>query len=242
MNTIELPVGNNVVPLRSDTIRLVQNGCSFHGLRSENLNQQLKDFLKLVDSLNLDSKNRERPRLRLFQFPLRDQASNWLERLPAGSITTWEDLTTQFLAQFFPPGRTAKLRNDILMFQQHHGESLSEASHLAPKQPTQVNKITTSCEICSGPHDTQYCMEDPKQAFVEYASSRTDEAGGLVSNFMASQDARLSKFEADFKQHQSKMTNKIDTVLKAIIDRIVGTLPSDTAKNPKLGTHLVSSD
>ncbi|GJX52273.1 MAK10-like protein [Tanacetum coccineum] len=84
-NTIELPVENNVVPLRSDTIRLVQTGCLFHGLR------------------------------------------NWLERLPAGSITTWEDLTTRFLAQFFPPGRTAKLRNDILMFQQHHGESLSES-------------------------------------------------------------------------------------------------------------------
>ncbi|GJR70143.1 zinc finger, CCHC-type containing protein [Tanacetum coccineum] len=54
-------------------------------------------------------------------------ASNWLERLPAGSISTWEDLTTRFLAQFFPSGRTAKLRNDILMFQQHHEESLSEA-------------------------------------------------------------------------------------------------------------------
>ncbi|GJT20594.1 MAK10-like protein [Tanacetum coccineum] len=208
-NTIDLPVGNNVVPLRSDTIRLVQNGCSFHGLR------------------------------------------NWLERVPAGSITTWEDLTTHFLAQFFPSGRTAKLRNDILMFQQHHGESLSEAwtrfkdllqkvphngidlwlqalledltlfdneswndprdfaksvkpialpqdvpntsgrrlielenqvqrlmeAHLALTQPTKVNKITISCEICSGSHDTQYCMEDPEQAFVEYASSRTDEAG-----------------------------------------------------------------
>ncbi|GJY17433.1 zinc finger, CCHC-type containing protein [Tanacetum coccineum] len=90
-------------------------------------NQHLKDFLKLVDSLDLDGENRERTRLRLFQFSLRDQASNWLERLPAGSITTWEDLTTRFLAQFFPLGRTAKLRNDILMFQQHHGESLSEA-------------------------------------------------------------------------------------------------------------------
>nr|GEY17835.1 zinc finger, CCHC-type [Tanacetum cinerariifolium] len=77
-NTIELFVGNNVVPLRSDTIRLVQNGCSFHGLRSEDPNQHLKDFLKLVDSLDLD-------------------------------------------------GRTVKLHNDILMFQQHHGESLSEA-------------------------------------------------------------------------------------------------------------------
>ncbi|GJQ94865.1 zinc finger, CCHC-type containing protein [Tanacetum coccineum] len=126
-NTIELPVGNNVVPLRSDTIRLVQNGCSFHELRSEDPNQHLKDFLKLVELLDLDGDNRERTRLRLFQFSLRDLASNWLERLPAGSITTWEDLTTRFLAQFFSPGRTAKLRNDILMFQQHHGESLSEA-------------------------------------------------------------------------------------------------------------------
>ncbi|GJW24523.1 putative ribonuclease H-like domain-containing protein [Tanacetum coccineum] len=35
MNTIEIPVGNNMVPLRSDTIQLVQNGCSFHGLRSK---------------------------------------------------------------------------------------------------------------------------------------------------------------------------------------------------------------
>ncbi|GJU17690.1 hypothetical protein Tco_1145656, partial [Tanacetum coccineum] len=160
---------------------------------------------------------------------------------------------------------------------------------IALPQDIPMNKITTSCEICSGPHDTQYCMEDPKQAFVEYASSRTDEAGGkwytfkpeqnnlgdtynpswrshpnlrwrqpqnsqnnfsnppnrfqpngsipnrsfnnrpqnfnnqsniegLVSEFMASQDARLSKFEADFKQQQSEMTNKIDIVLKAIID------------------------
>ncbi|GKC74399.1 hypothetical protein Tco_1120282 [Tanacetum coccineum] len=154
-------------------------------------------------------------------------------------------------------------------------------------------------------------MEDPEQAFVEYASSRTDEAGGkwytfkpkqnnhgdtynpswrshpnlmwrqpqnsqnnfsnppnrfqsngsipkhsfnnyprsfnnqtnlegLLSNFMASQDARLSKFEADFKQ-QREMTNKTDIVLKAIIDRIAVTLPSDTVKNPKLSNYPILS-
>ncbi|GKA44873.1 hypothetical protein Tco_0737669 [Tanacetum coccineum] len=94
-------------------------------------------------------------------------------------------------------------------------QRLMEA-HLAPTQPTQVNKITTSCEICSGPHDTQYCMEDIEQAFVEYASSSTDEAGG-------------------------EMTNKIDTLLKAITDRIAGALPSDTVKNPKLSTSSVLS-
>ncbi|GKE51339.1 MAK10-like protein [Tanacetum coccineum] len=212
-NTIELPDGNNVVPLRSDTIRLVQNGCSFHGLRSEDPNQHLKDFLNLVDSLNLDVANRERTHMR--------------------SISTWEDLTNRFLAQFFPPGRTAKLQNDILMFQQHQedlalndNESWNDPrdfakpvkaislpqdvpstfdrrliklenqvqclmeAHLAPKSSVQVNKITSSCQICGGPHDTQYCMENPEQAFVDYTSSPTDEAV----------DARLSKFEADFKQ------------------------------------------
>ncbi|GJW94393.1 hypothetical protein Tco_0174065 [Tanacetum coccineum] len=229
-NTIELHVGNNVVPFRPDTIRLVQNECSFHGLRSEDPNQHLKDFLKFVDSLDLDGENRERMHLRLFQFSIRDQASNWLERLPAGSITTREGLTTRFFAQFFPPRRTVKLRNDILIGKlrdrnaeeswelledlalydneswndlrdfamlvkeislpqdvpstsdrrliklENQVQRLMEA-HLAPMQPTQVNKITTSCEICSGPHDTQYCMEDPEQAFVDYASSRTDGTG-----------------------------------------------------------------
>ncbi|GKE85883.1 hypothetical protein Tco_1559625 [Tanacetum coccineum] len=129
-------------------------------------------------------------------------------------------------------------------------------AHLVSTQPTQVNKITTSCEICNGPHDTQYCMEDPEQAFVEYASSRTDEAGGKWYTFKPEQNnlddiynpswkiypnLRLSKFEADFKQQLSEMTNKINTVLKAITDRIMGSLPSDTVKNPKLGTHPVSS-
>ncbi|GJR82961.1 hypothetical protein Tco_0153746 [Tanacetum coccineum] len=113
-------------------------------------------------------------------------------------------------------------------------------AYLALTQPTQVNKVTTTCEIYSGPHDTRYCMEDPKQAFVEYASLRTDKAGeGLVFNFMASQDARLSKFKADFKQQQSEITYKTDIILKAITDQITGALPSNMVKNPKLSTSPV---
>ncbi|GJV69336.1 retrovirus-related pol polyprotein from transposon TNT 1-94 [Tanacetum coccineum] len=118
-NAIELPEGAKVSPLRSDTIRLVQNGCAFHRLMSKDPIQHLKDFLKIVDSIDLNSATRNTTRLSLFCFTLRDQAINWLDRLPTGSISTWDDLTTRFLGQFFPPERTAKLRNDILMFQQH---------------------------------------------------------------------------------------------------------------------------
>nr|GEV60972.1 MAK10-like protein [Tanacetum cinerariifolium] len=65
--------------------------------------------------------------------------------------------------------RLVELKNQV----QHLIES-----HLTPKQPVQVNKITSSCEICSGPHDTQYCVANFEQAFIDYASSRTDKAGG----------------------------------------------------------------
>ncbi|GJS94364.1 hypothetical protein Tco_0801332 [Tanacetum coccineum] len=68
-NTIEVPNGNDLEPLRSDSIRLVQNGCSFHGLWSEDPNHHLKDFLKIVDSVDLNVETRKRTRLRLFQFP-----------------------------------------------------------------------------------------------------------------------------------------------------------------------------
>nr|GEV66177.1 MAK10-like protein [Tanacetum cinerariifolium] len=63
-------------------------------------------------------------------------------------------------------------------------------AHLALTQPTQVNRITTSCEICSGPYDTQYCMEDPEQAFVEYASSYTDKTGGKVYDIDIREDEK----------------------------------------------------
>nr|GFA62771.1 MAK10-like protein [Tanacetum cinerariifolium] len=58
-------------------------------------------------------------------------------------------------------------------------QRLMEA-HLAPTQPTQMNKITIPCKICCGPYDTQYYMENPEEAFVEYASSYNNEAGGTL--------------------------------------------------------------
>ncbi|GJW94202.1 MAK10-like protein [Tanacetum coccineum] len=76
-------------------------------------------------------------------------------------------------------------------------------AHLALTQPTQVNKITTPCEICSGPHDTQYCMEDPEQAFVEYVSSRTDEAGGKWYTFKPEQNNLGDTYNPSWKSHPS---------------------------------------
>ncbi|GJU55055.1 hypothetical protein Tco_1228769 [Tanacetum coccineum] len=220
-----------------------------------------------------------------------------------------EDLTTRFLAQFFPSGRTANSPTtlseawtrfkDLLQKVPYHGINLWLQVQIFYDHVNPVTRRTidqsAGGKLCdrnakkslallkdlalydneswNDPRDfakpvkaiylpqdvpstsdrrlieleNQWSLRNsvlhgnPKQAFFEYASSHTDEAvEGLVSNFMASQDTRLSKFEANFKHQQSEMTNKIDRVLKAITNRMARALPSDTIKNPKLNTSPVS--
>ncbi|GKC36657.1 MAK10-like protein, partial [Tanacetum coccineum] len=250
-NTIELPEGNNVVPLRSDTIRLVQNRCSFHGLRSEDPNQHLKDFLKLMDSLDLDVANRERMRLRLFQFSLHDQASNWLEHLPAGSISTWEDLTTRFLAQFFPSGRTAKLRNDILMFQQHQGESFSEAytlqifyDHVNPATRQTIDQSAGGKLRDRNAKESWVLLEDLALYDKESLNDPMDFAKP-VKAISLPQDVpmvptTLSTAWKILSNLLSIMHPRVPTKWEAITDRMAGALPSDMVKNSKLNVNSTS--
>nr|GEV76783.1 hypothetical protein [Tanacetum cinerariifolium] len=75
----------------------------FLRLQSEDLNQHLKEFLKCMDLPDLNVENKEKRDSIYFNFPFAHQASNWLEHLPVRSISTLEDLTTRFLAQFFLP-------------------------------------------------------------------------------------------------------------------------------------------
>nr|GEV19902.1 MAK10-like protein [Tanacetum cinerariifolium] len=113
-NTIELPLGNNAAPIRSNTIRLVKNGCSFHGLRSEDPNQHLKDFLKLVDSLDLNGENTKRTRTidQSADGKLRDRNAkeSWalLEDLTLYDNESWNDLS-----DFAKPIKAIALPQDV---------------------------------------------------------------------------------------------------------------------------------
>ncbi|GKC11999.1 hypothetical protein Tco_1008781 [Tanacetum coccineum] len=216
-----------MVPLRSDTIRLVQNGCSFHGLRSEDPNQHLKDFLKLVDSLDLDGENRERTRLPLAPSPIFYDHVNPITRRtinqsPDGKLRdlkvkeSWallEDLALYDNESWNDPWDFAKpvkkiaLPQDVpstsdrrLIELETQVQCLMEA-YLAPTQPTRVNKITTLCKICSGPHDTQYCMEKPEQSFVDYASLHTDEAGSKWYTLNPEQNNLGDTYNPSWKSH-----------------------------------------
>lgn len=116
----------NNFELKPSLLQLVQQN-QFAGLAIENLNQHLKVFIQLADTFKTNGASPEAIRLRLFPFSLRDRAQSWLDSLPANLIATWEDLRRVFLARYFPPSKTAVLRNQITRFTQNQDESLFEA-------------------------------------------------------------------------------------------------------------------
>ncbi|GJX83538.1 hypothetical protein Tco_0333019 [Tanacetum coccineum] len=110
----------------------------------------------------------------------RNTKESWalLEDLALYDNESWNDLRdfAKLVKAITLPQDVPSTFDRRLIELENQVQRLMEA-HLSLMQPTQVNKVTTSYEIFSGPHDTQYCMKDPEQAFVKYASSRTNEMG-----------------------------------------------------------------
>ncbi|KAF7812086.1 uncharacterized protein G2W53_033062 [Senna tora] len=113
--------------IKPATIHLLQSMGTFGGAINEDPNRHILNFLEICDTNGQNGVSDKAVRLRLFPFSLRDQAREWLQSVPQGSITSWADLSQKFLAKFFPLGKTAKLRADITNFKQQNFESLYEA-------------------------------------------------------------------------------------------------------------------
>ncbi|KAK5771026.1 hypothetical protein PVK06_047198 [Gossypium arboreum] len=106
---------------------MIQQFVQFDVLQDEDPNAYLVNFLELCNTFKINSVSDDAVRLRLFPFSLRNKAKQWLNSLPRRSITTWEQMIEKFLLKYFPPGKTAKLRNDISSFVQMDLETLYDA-------------------------------------------------------------------------------------------------------------------
>ncbi|KAL0438868.1 UNVERIFIED_CONTAM: hypothetical protein Slati_2369800 [Sesamum latifolium] len=113
----------NNFEIKPSIIQIIRSSVQFSGLPDEDLNKHLINFLEICDTFRFNGVSNDAVRLRIFPFSLCDTAKDWLQSLPAGSITTWAVLTKKFLAKYFSPAKTAKILNDITSFVQLDRES-----------------------------------------------------------------------------------------------------------------------
>lgn len=108
-------------------ISMIQYLIKFFGLSHENPNQDIENYLELCDTLKFNRVNTKAKRIRLSSFSLRDKAKAWVQAEPPGSFTTWDQLSLTLRNKYFLPLKFAKLRNEILSFQQQNLETLYDA-------------------------------------------------------------------------------------------------------------------
>ncbi|XP_013689890.1 uncharacterized protein LOC125586077 [Brassica napus] len=64
---------------------------------------------------------------KLFPFSLEGKASRWLQSLPTGSLTSWDQVRSAFLSHFYTKSKTAALRHMMSNFKQKSDEPFHEA-------------------------------------------------------------------------------------------------------------------
>lgn len=64
--------------------------------------------------------------LRLFPFPLTNNAFSWLDAQAPSSTITWHELAGKYFQKFFPISETIQLSREISMFRQLKGERFHE--------------------------------------------------------------------------------------------------------------------
>ncbi|KAL5570177.1 hypothetical protein UlMin_026752 [Ulmus minor] len=121
------PIQANNFEIKPAIIQMIQNSVQFGGLANDDPNLHIANFLEICDTFKHNGVTDDAIRLRLFPFSLNSKAKAWLTSLPPGTITTWEGLVRSFLTKYFPPAKSAKMRNDITNFFQQDQESLYEA-------------------------------------------------------------------------------------------------------------------
>nr|GEW26160.1 MAK10-like protein [Tanacetum cinerariifolium] len=172
-NTIEVPNENDLVPLRPDTIRLVQNGCSFHRLRSEDPNQLLKDFLKIVDSVDLNVENKEEKRLRTIdqvaggKLHDKNKEESWalLEDLTLYDNKSWNDPR-----DFAKPVKAISMPHDVPSASDRHLIKLKNQFQLK-KEMESRDTTPRECEGLTNEVDDEVGsnkLEEQEEADLEY--------------------------------------------------------------------------
>nr|GEX01304.1 putative ribonuclease H-like domain-containing protein [Tanacetum cinerariifolium] len=159
------------VPIVDYAIHTENNKPYFKIIRADGTHQLLLSFLSLLrifDREDLEMILLVERRYPLTRFTLDQMLNNVRLEVKEESEVSLELLRFALLEDL------TLYDNEIW---KHSRDFAKPVKAIALPQDVPMNKVTTSCKICSGPHDTQYCMKDLEKAFVEYASLHIDEAG-----------------------------------------------------------------
>ncbi|GKC55487.1 protein kinase-like domain, concanavalin A-like lectin/glucanase domain protein [Tanacetum coccineum] len=100
---------------------------TFFENKNDDAHEHVERFLDIVSLLNILGVSHDAVMLRVFPITLTGAAKRWVDRLPLGTVDSWDLLKNAFIQRYCSPSRTAKQLEKIRNFKQEGDETLYQA-------------------------------------------------------------------------------------------------------------------
>ncbi|XP_073033775.1 uncharacterized protein [Primulina eburnea] len=211
-------INANNFELKPALINMVKQN-QFAGTATSDPHVHLRTFLEITDTVKINNVPDDIIRMRLFPFSLKDQARGWLQSLPLGSITTWEELATKFLSERSGVKRTAGV------YAVDPITSLTAQVSALTTQIASLNKVSTS--NTEGPSFVVEESQSPEE--VQYINNKNF-GGYRVGTFVAESGKRMARTESRLDNLETHMAS-IGATLK-ILESQVGQITKQLTSQP----------
>ncbi|GJY62950.1 copia protein [Tanacetum coccineum] len=111
-------IGNNVnFEIKGEFMRELRED-TFSGNKNDDAHEYIEKVLDIVSFFNISIGSHDTIMLRVFHITLTGAAKRWIDRIPSGTINTWDLLKKAFIQRYYPPSKNAKQLEDIHNFKQ----------------------------------------------------------------------------------------------------------------------------
>ncbi|GKA17658.1 hypothetical protein Tco_0697495 [Tanacetum coccineum] len=120
-------IGGNVnFEIKSQFMRELRED-TFSENKNNDAHEHVERVLDIVNLFNIPGVSHDDVMLRIFPFTLTGATKRWMDRLPPGTVNSWDLFKKAFIQRFCSPSKTAKQLEEIRNFKQEGEKTLYQA-------------------------------------------------------------------------------------------------------------------
>ncbi|GJV52512.1 phospholipase-like protein [Tanacetum coccineum] len=100
---------------------------TFFRNKNDDAHEHVERVLDIVSLFSIPITSHDAIMMRVFPITLIGSDKRWIDRIPLGTIYTWDILEKAFIQRYYPPSKTAKQLEKIHNFKQEGNETLYQA-------------------------------------------------------------------------------------------------------------------
>ncbi|XP_052621649.1 uncharacterized protein LOC128127245 [Lactuca sativa] len=201
----------------------------FYGKDHEDAYKHLDEVNDVADYFNVPNVPCETVLLCMLPVTFKGAVNDWMKSLPPGSITTWAKMKEEFIDQFCPPSKIAKLKKAIANFEQQVGECLYEAWE-------RYKGLLRNC-----PHHDLNSQQEVS-IFYDGVNVTTRQLLGSQGPLTKKPPPKIKELIEEFSKHSREYHNPRNKLSRGVVNTVNDSMAAMMAKLECLDRRMTKMD